>query len=215
MPGRTIAIGDIHGCAAALEALLAAIAPTPDDTLITLGDYIDRGPHASRVLDLLLQLRQECRLISLKGNHELLMVRALESATQMQYWMQSGGLATLASYGGIDGIPREHRQFIDDCVTYHETDSHIFLHANYHPDRELADQSEQHLFWEHLNFVLPEPHFSRKTVIVGHTPQRNGEILDCGYLVCIDTYCFGTGWLTAYDIDSGHIWQANKSGHLQ
>jgi serine/threonine protein phosphatase 1 len=42
--GRTIAIGDIHGCAAALAALLEAVRPGPDDTLVTLGDYIDRAP---------------------------------------------------------------------------------------------------------------------------------------------------------------------------
>jgi hypothetical protein len=45
MPGRTIAIGDIHGCLAALDALLTAISPGPEDTLVTLGDYIDRGPQ--------------------------------------------------------------------------------------------------------------------------------------------------------------------------
>jgi serine/threonine protein phosphatase 1 len=215
MAGRTIAIGDIHGCSAALEALIREIRPTLDDTLITLGDYIDRGPNSKRVIDVLMAMRTRCKLINLKGNHELLMLRGLESPAQMPFWMQSGGQATLASYGGAKGVPQNHLDFLNDCLHYHETDSHIFVHANYHPELELHEQDETHLFWEHLHFVLPGPHFSQKTVIVGHTPQRNGEILDCGYLVCIDTYCFGTGWLTAYEVDNGTTWQADKSGRVR
>ena len=46
MPGRTIAIGDIHGCSAALRAIVEAIQPTADDTIVTLGDYVDRGPDS-------------------------------------------------------------------------------------------------------------------------------------------------------------------------
>ena len=40
---RILAIGDIHDCPSALDTLLAAVAPTADDTLVTLGDYVDRG----------------------------------------------------------------------------------------------------------------------------------------------------------------------------
>jgi hypothetical protein len=44
---RTIAIGDIHGCSAALDALIDAIRPRPEDTIVTLGDYINRGPDSN------------------------------------------------------------------------------------------------------------------------------------------------------------------------
>ncbi len=47
---RTIAIGDVHGCSSALEAILKAIDPAADDTLITLGDYVDRGPDSQGVI---------------------------------------------------------------------------------------------------------------------------------------------------------------------
>ena len=67
MPSRVIAIGDIHGCATALRALVEAIRPQPDDTLITLGDCVDRGPESRQVIDELLQLREKCRLIPLLG----------------------------------------------------------------------------------------------------------------------------------------------------
>ena len=67
MPSRTIAIGDIHGCSTALVALLELIAPQPDDTLITLGDYVDRGIDSKGVLDLLIALKDRCRLIPILG----------------------------------------------------------------------------------------------------------------------------------------------------
>ncbi len=69
-PGRTVAVGDIHGCAAALAALLRAVAPGPDDTLVTLGDYIDGGPDAQGVIEQLLGLAGRCKLVPLLGNHE-------------------------------------------------------------------------------------------------------------------------------------------------
>ena len=54
MPRRTIAIGDIHGCSRALDALIAAVGPTPADEIVTLGDYVDRGPDTPGVLDRLI-----------------------------------------------------------------------------------------------------------------------------------------------------------------
>lgn len=72
--GRLIAIGDIHGHAAALESNLDAIIPGPDDTIVTLGDYINRGPDSRRVLDLLIELNHRCNLIPILGNHEEMML---------------------------------------------------------------------------------------------------------------------------------------------
>jgi serine/threonine protein phosphatase 1 len=215
MPGRTIAVGDIHGCAAALEAILDVVQPAAGDTLVTLGDYIDRGPNSRRVLEVLLQLARSCHLVPLKGNHELLMLRAIDVPGNMLFWMQSGGLATLASYGGLSEIPPEHIDFVRECVDYYETATHLFVHANYDPQLPLEQQNEYELFWQHLNLLLPPPHCSGKTAIVGHTPQRSGDILDGGHLVCIDTYCFGSGVLTALDVASGQLWQADKHGKLR
>ena len=54
---RVLAIGDIHGCSGPLDDLLAFVQPTPDDLLVTLGDYVDRGPDSRGVLDRLVRLR--------------------------------------------------------------------------------------------------------------------------------------------------------------
>ena len=61
---RTIAIGDIHGCGDALRAILAAIDPQPDDTIIGMGDYVDRGPGSRDVIEQLLALAKRCQFIA-------------------------------------------------------------------------------------------------------------------------------------------------------
>ena len=219
MANRTIAIGDIHGCAKALNALLDAIEPEEDDTVVTLGDYIDRGPDARGVIDRLLRLEEQCILVPLLGNHEVMMMASREDATQLSFWLQYGGRETLESYGGMEGsfdeIPEAHFDFIGRCAIYHETDEYIFVHANYAANIPLAKQSEMLLLWEHLGEDEPRPHCSGKTIIVGHTPQFDGEIQDRGHLIVLDTYCFGDGWLTAMDVPTRRVWQANMDGKLR
>jgi serine/threonine protein phosphatase 1 len=120
------------------------------------------------------------------------------------------------SYGGDPSqIPADHVEFMRDLAKFHETDTHIFLHANYLPELALEDQPDQTLLWTHLNMRLPSAHVSGKKVVVGHTPQTSGDILDLGHLVCIDTYCYGGGWLTAWDAGSGEVFQADPNGQLR
>src|SRR5688500_16205946 len=116
MAARTIAIGDIHGCAAALSALLTAIDPQSDDLIVTLGDYIDRGPDSRGVLDRLIELDTQCRLVALLGNHEVMLLQALANERAASLWRECGGEETVASYGGeISNLPREHLKFLSRC----------------------------------------------------------------------------------------------------
>jgi serine/threonine protein phosphatase 1 len=82
MPSQVIAIGDIHGCARALRTVIEAIQPQGNDTLIPLGDCIDRGPDSRQVIDELLRLRERCNLIPLLGNHEEMMLNVLDGKPQ-------------------------------------------------------------------------------------------------------------------------------------
>jgi serine/threonine protein phosphatase 1 len=212
---RTIAIGDIHGCSAALAAVLDAVAPTPADTIVTLGDYIDRGPDSRGVIAQLIKLKERCQHVALLGNHEIILRDVSEGRAPLAFWLEAcGGEATLASYGGaLDSIPAEHWEFLNSCRKYYETKTHIFLHANYAPALALDKQPDELLFWMHL-LRIPAPHMSGKQVIVGHTPQRDCQILNAGHVVCIDTWCCGNGCLTAYDVATQAVWQADKSGVL-
>lgn len=215
MPGRTIAIGDIHGCALALEAVLAAIDPQEEDAIITLGDYVDRGPASHRVIDQLLRLKDRNLLVPLLGNHEIMMLVALDEPSELAFWLYNGGQETLDAYGGdLEDIPASHIDFIRSCVRYYETERHIFVHANYVPNLPLEKQPEHVLFWEHLTQRLPTRHCSNKIAVVGHTPQRNNQILRRDHLICIDTNCCGKGCLTALDVEAGTLWQADANGIL-
>ena len=217
MPGRTIAIGDIHGCSAALDALLDAIRPRPEDTFVPLGDYINRGPDTRGVLDRLIDLSRRCRLVPILGNHDQKLLEA-RSGVHPTTWLGMGGLATLDSYGpgrDIALIPEAHFEFLDGCLDFHETHAHIFVHANYFTDLPMAEQPVGMLRWESLRDTTPGPHESGKAVIVGHTSQKTGEILDLGHLKCIDTYCHGGGWLTALEVNTGEVWQADRRGDMR
>ena len=216
MPRRTLAIGDIHGCSAALRALLEVIQPSSDDQIVTLGDYVDRGPDSCGVIDEVLRLRESCEVVSLLGNHETMMLSALEHDFCHQFWLRCGGGATLASYGDeLTNLPPDHLDFLRDCRRYYETKDAIFVHANYDAHLPMKEQSEQVQLWQHLSNPMPPPHCSGKTVFVGHTPQTSGDVLDCGHLVGIDTFVFGGRWLTAIDVNSREIWQANKFGEVR
>jgi serine/threonine protein phosphatase 1 len=218
MPTRTIAVGDIHGCSAALNALLDAIRPRPEDVIVTLGDSINRGPDSRGVLDRLIDLGRRCRLVPLLGNHDQMLLDVRSGKSPIYWLLDMGGTATLASYGpGRDPslIPDDHFEFLGGCLDFHETDSHIFVHANYFPDLPMGEQPALMLRWESLREATPGPHDSGKTVIVGHTSQKGGEILDLGHVKCIDTFCYGGGWLTALDVRTGEVWQADRDGTMR
>jgi serine/threonine protein phosphatase 1 len=128
--------------------------------------------------------------------------------------MDLGGAATLQSFEceTVAGIPEPYIAFLQGCRRSHETLHHLFVHANYLSNLPLEEQPLYVLRWESLKTRCPPPHYSGKTAVVGHTAQKTGEILDLGRLKCIDTYCYGGGWLTALDVCSGQVWQVDEQG---
>ena len=86
---RIFAIGDIHGCSIALQSLLRAIDPKPDDTIVVLGDVIDCGPDSRACVQQLIDLSSRCRFILVRGNHEEMLFNALESRSERRYWLSS------------------------------------------------------------------------------------------------------------------------------
>lgn len=207
-----IAISDIHGCLKSLETLLEVIQPTPDDLIVTLGDYVDRGPDSKGVIDRLLDLQETHNLIHLMGNHEIQMIRALEAEHHLQRFLSGmcGGQDTLDSYGGsFDDIPQEHWDFIRSAELYHELDQHILVHAGLEASLPVSEQGQETYYYQ--RFHSQEAHCSGKTVICGHTIQ--GDLpADLGHSICLDTCAYGGGWLTALDLDSEKIWQTNERG---
>lgn len=223
--GRLLAIGDVHGCLAALDALLDVVRPQEQDVVVFLGDYIDRGPDSRGVIDRVLELAQRTRVVPLLGNHEEMLLNVCAGEMSLPLWLAWGGSATVQSYGLPSdevhpdvlrsAIPPHHFEFLAHCRGYFETEDHFFVHANYEANRALKEQAPEYLRWINLRQHIPGPHRSGRIAIVGHTSQKTGEVLDLGYLKCIDTYCYGGQWLTVLDIKSGEVVQADKEGRLR
>ena len=217
---RYLAIGDIHGCYRAFDRLLAVVQPQPEDIIITLGDYLNKGPDSKTVIERLIQLSQTHQLIPLKGNHELQLLQARSHNFEGSVELELFGIETLISYGlpgnklSLANIPDNHWYFLEHtCLNSWESQHHIFVHANLEPNRPLNQQPDYHLFWE--KFIQPLPHNSGKTMICGHTSQKNGQPLDLGHAICIDTWACGRGWLTCLDVYGGQIWQTNQQGQVR
>ena len=176
-PGRPIAIGDIHGCATALDHLLRQVRLTARDHLIVLGDVVDRGPDSCGVVEQLLRLDERYRLTCLLGNHEQMLLEAIDGLMPRQQWLGFGGSQTLDSYrdgAGTNAIPTEHIEFIRNWGDYYENESHFFAHGNYRPDLDLTDQPWGELRWISLSAYTPPTHRSGKTAVVGHTSNKQG-----------------------------------------
>jgi serine/threonine protein phosphatase 1 len=214
MAARTIAIGDVHGCDAALETVLEAAELRGDDTVVFLGDCIDRGTDSRAVVDRVRQLADVCRVVAILGNHEEMMLAAAKRTSAGSDWLMCGGAETLASYQVRRPVelPPSDLKFIASWVDYYETPTHFFAHGNYDASLPLADQPWDELRWQPLKWHCPDWHTSGKRAVLGHSAQKDGRIMELPQLVCIDTYCHGGGWLTAFCAESGQVWQADRDG---
>jgi serine/threonine protein phosphatase 1 len=217
---RLFAIGDIHGCGTALDSILAAICPQPEDRIVSLGDYINKGPETRTVIDRLMQLYSAGMLIPLLGNHEIqwrLAFRLHQVRCGQNVLIDQ---ATLDSYraeghsGAFEDIPEGHWRFVEEaCVPWFETDTHIFVHANLDEHKPLSDQPPSALFWD--KFKHPRPHCSSKTMVCGHTPQDDGRPINLGHAICLDTGACEGQWLTCLEIHSGNVWQTNQQKQVR
>ena len=212
---RQFAIGDIHGCLHALTLLDQELRFQATDTVVTLGDYVDRGPDSRGVIEFLIGLGTRCKLIALRGNHEVMMLRARYDRAALVTWVSCGGNKTLDSYHASTfyDVPDSHWRFLESTMPYHEAERDFFVHANVYPDRPLAKQPDHMLYWEFLG--EPPPHQSGRRMICGHSAQKTGIPLNLGYAVCIDTYAHGGAWLTCLDPLTNDYWQASQAGELR
>jgi serine/threonine protein phosphatase 1 len=188
---KIFAIGDIHGCIDQLQALMAKIPiDFARDTLVFMGDYIDRGPHSAEVVDYLVKLkRREPGVIFLKGNHEDMLEKYLDGTDRFTYLL-NGGQQTLDSYLNRSSrpefhpIPPEHMEFFKSLRLIYETEDYIFVHAGLRPRVPLESQDTEDLLWIRDKFLYTRYNFG-KPVIFGHTPL--GEPLVESNKVGIDT----------------------------
>lgn len=177
------AIGDVHGCAYELRHLLNKLPLTPESTVVFLGDYIDRGGHSKDVVDTILELRKQCHVVCLMGNHEAMFLNFLENpgSERAGLFIVNGGSATLASYADDNGnyeFPEEHLRFFRELKMHYEDDHHFFVHAGV-PDIPLAELDEEihgkKMLWIRGAFLKSEYDWG-KVIVHGHTPVAEVDI---------------------------------------
>jgi serine/threonine protein phosphatase 1 len=173
---KIFAVGDIHGSFDRLQELLQKIPiDFANDTLVFIGDYIDRGPGSVEVVEYLLDLKKkEPGVIFLKGNHENMLEKYLDGTDRFTYLL-NGGQTTLDSYlsktdrSGSFPIPNDHMEFFKSLRLYYETEAYIFVHAGLRPKVPLASQQTEDLLWIRDKFIYSKYNFG-KPVVFGHTP---------------------------------------------
>ena len=150
---RTIAIGDIHGDTEALDRILAQLPRLdPNDTIVFLGDYLDRGPNSAKVIATVRHLSKQvpAKVVALRGNHEDAWLRVIDRG-----WPEfvlppgNGCLAAMRSFAG-GPLPREDEEpkkgevkallsgsffpksvveWMNGLPHWYENDHAIFVHA--------------------------------------------------------------------------------------
>lgn len=174
--GKIFAIGDIHGSIDRLQDLMQKIPiDFANDTLLFIGDYIDRGPGSVEVVEYLMALKKRVpEIILLKGNHEDMLEKYLDGTDRFTYLL-NGGQSTLDSYlskthrSDSFPIPAEHIDFFKSLRLYYETEAYIFVHAGLRPKIPLASQKTEDLLWIRDKFIYSKYNFG-KPVVFGHTP---------------------------------------------
>jgi serine/threonine protein phosphatase 1 len=205
----TYAIGDVHGCLIQLRKLIdlcEADAQGHLMKLVLLGDYIDRGPDSKGVIEQLMALRKirSDQIICLMGNHEDMLLAALDHPDWEDRWLRNGGVQTLESYGVIDPvrIPKDHIDWLRQLPKFHDDGRRFFVHAGIHPERALDRQDEFDLLWIKEPFLSSTRDFGR-LIVHGHTPSKNSRPDVRINRLNIDTGAVFGGPLTAAVFESG------------
>ena len=178
---RTYAIGDVHGCLDQLQRLIELCerdAGQQRSKFVLLGDYIDRGRDSRGVIAFLMDLQKWSpdEVICLRGNHEDLLLAALESEDAEQGWLSSGADETLQSYRvtRAQDLPSSHIDWIRSLPLFHDDGQRFFVHAGVNPERPLDQQRSRDLLWIREPFLSCDKDFGR-LVVHGHTPIKSGS----------------------------------------
>lgn len=223
---RLYAIGDVHGQARMLDAVLDFVAA--DATAhagqraiaVLLGDYVDRGPDSRGVLERLSRLTPGAvEWVFLSGNHEAAMLAFLERPHDNVAWLGFGGTETLASYGIIapppplspqrvqhcrdalaEALPPHHLAFLKALRTLYMCGDYAFVHAGVRPGVALERQHPEDLQWIREEFI-DTPYWHGKCVVHGHTIEAEPVLLP--WRIGIDTGAYAGGDLCCL-ILAGH-----------
>jgi serine/threonine protein phosphatase 1 len=186
---KTFVIGDIHGRREQLDALVEML-PRDDseDSLVFLGDLVDRGPDAPGVVERVVSLVEENpeRVRCIRGNHEQMLLDFLDEGTGLWLTDATGGARTFFQYTQTplkiesiedfenartsmrDSIPPKHLEFIRGLPLFHEDSYAIYVHAGLEMDNPPEETEARFLLWARDPRFFK--HYTGKPCIFGHTP---------------------------------------------
>jgi serine/threonine protein phosphatase 1 len=187
MTAFTYVIGDLHGrLDLLLDAVLAIEAHSAGRRrqIVTLGDYVDRGPDSRGVVDFLIENAARLNIFCLKGNHEAMMLAALQGGdlAALSRWMFHGGEETMRSYGWTGAqapnpslVPQAHLDWMQGLALMARDRQRLYVHAGIYPDRPIAEQDEAACLWIRERFLESELGGIDLHVVHGHTPRWRGK----------------------------------------
>jgi serine/threonine protein phosphatase 1 len=223
---RIYAIGDIHGRADLLDQIYERIEgdigrdEPAGIEIVHLGDYVDRGPDSRGVIERIIAMSERHNVVTLKGNHEDILLRFFDNPESFRFWQRLGAVETLVSYGlgpqvlsrGDDfgalsaalhaALPETHKQFLSRLPLTYECGDFLFVHAGLRPGIPVNRQSAEDLMTIRDDFLHHTERFE-KFVIHGHTPVRSPDIRS--NRINIDTGAYATGQLTCLVIEGDKI----------
>ncbi|SHI72753.1 serine/threonine protein phosphatase 1 [Tangfeifania diversioriginum] len=217
MNKRLFAIGDIHGCFDSLKELVEnKIQLQKSDNLILLGDYIDRGDKSKEVIDFIMELQKKgFNIIPLMGNHEAMLLDALEAEKDISKWIQNGGDKTLKSFeiNSLKDVESKYIDFFKGLRCYFAFENFLFVHAGFN-DNVLNPFTDYYSMLWKCKESYANPLLANKTIIHGHNlisiSKCEDRVLSKLDVINIDTGCVyndkeGFGRLTAYDCNNQRI----------
>ena len=187
-PDIIFAVGDIHGCDAALKSMLHFLLPLKQ-RCVFLGDYIDRGPSSIRVIEQLVSAKiSRPDWVFLLGNHELMLRDNLRLKIPT-----IGENTGYEQYMAIGGIPAAHQAFFEGLLPYFESDQFLFVHGGVgsNPHLPIDQYATEELVW--TEDVHPD--WNGKTIVRGHRVVELPEQLTGS--INLDTGCYKRRWLSA------------------
>lgn len=212
--GRLFAVGDVHGCADELRALLQQLPLDRDSTVVFVGDYIDRGPDSRGVVDTVLELGEMCNVVCLLGNHELMLREFLDGSDPVKVarFVYNGGSSTLASYADDQGryaFPQEHLQFYANLKYFHVEGDYCFVHAGLPVDLDDIDVDlhGEEMVWMRRRPSDPDPDMS-KIVVHGHSTSLEVEVTP--HRIGLDTACVFGRRLSAIELESRKVYSVAR-----
>ncbi len=218
METSRIVVGDVHGCFLTLKKLLFEVVKiTSSDFIYFLGDLIDRGPRVKQTVDFVKDLWERGKALSVRGNHEDMLLNAIDDPFALINWEYNGCDATLKGFG-VDhpkDIPVDYIHFFESMPFYVELENYVLAHGDLNFDLDDPFEDKHYIVWGRSQRVDPAKIGMRK-LIVGHTPTPLDKILDSinHWKIFLDGGCVYAnspfkktlGYLCAFDIDKGKLY---------